>query len=416
MAETVSMPKLGFDMAEGMLVRWVKKENEAIKKGDVLAEIETDKATVEVESPYTGVVLRQLITESTSVPVGDPIAIIGQAGEKVEDLPVAAVTEQTAPAEKLTQVAVTPVVQTDESDSGRNKPASPLARKIAKDNQVDLGRIHGTGPNGRIVRRDVEAAMTGTPTQSTLAPEIASMPAPKPSFTPIQVSKEDQHIPLNKLRAAIGRRMVESKNTIPHFYVTHQIRAERLMEMRKQFNEAAPEEQKLSVNDFIIKAAALALQSFPNLNASLTANEIVRHGHIQIGVAVAVEGGLLTVVVKDADLKPLRQISTEVKDMVGRVRQGKVHSDDIEGSTFSISNLGMYDVETFEAIINPPEAAILAIGSVHDAPVVEDGQVKAGKVFNATLSADHRITDGVEAARYMQELARYIENPLLMVM
>jgi pyruvate dehydrogenase E2 component (dihydrolipoamide acetyltransferase) len=419
MAETVIMPKLGFDMAEGMLIRWVKKVGDPIKKGDVLAEIETDKATVEVESPFTGIVARRIVEENTSVPVGDPIAMIAAPDEKLDSIPES--TPKDVPlqagsaAKEAKSTSVVAMSVNEEPVSGRDRPASPLARKMASDNQVDLGKLQGSGPNGRIVRKDVEAALVSQPT----AENRASIPTPAPlvpTALPVQLSREDERIPVNKLQSAIGRRMVEAKTTIPHFFVTHQFKADRMMELRKHFNEAVPEDQKLSVNDFIVKATALALRSFPNLNASLMGNELLVHGHVNIGVAVALEGGLLTVVVRDADQKSMRMISSEVREKAARVRQGKVHQEDIEGSTFSISNLGMYDVEEFGAIINPPEAAILAVGSVHEAVVVENGEVKAARVFKATISADHRVTDGVEAARFMQELARYIENPVLMVM
>ncbi len=412
MAETVSMPKLGFDMAEGILVRWVKKEGEQVRKGDILADIETDKATVEVESPYDGIVARHLVEQSTSVPVGDPIAIITAPGEAVPDLSEQKPKELPLPAgmptKKQEDALVGQAVQVDEK-LVPPKPASPLARRMAKDHQLNLISIEGSGPNGRVVRRDVEAVLA--------ARESGQAAGENPSYAvgSSQDIRTDEVIPLSKLRSIIARRMVDSKTSIPHFYVTHQFRADRMMSMRQEYNRAVDDDRRLSVNDFIIKAAALALKKYPGINASLSEQGLIRHGRIHIGVAVSVEGGLLTVVVRDADLKPLRQISAEVKEMANRVRQGKVRSEDLEGSTFSISNLGMYDVEAFGAIINPPEAAILAVASVHEAPVVEDGQVVAGQVFKATLSADHRVTDGVEAAQFMQELARYIENPLLMV-
>ena len=224
----------------------------------------------------------------------------------------------------------------------------------------------------------------------------------------------DQVVPLSRLRSAIGRRMAKSKQQLPHFYVTHEYDMAALMVLRKQLNSYVSEQEKISVNDFIIKAVALALKAFPNLNASLDEkkNEVVRHGAVNIGVAVAVENGLLTVVCKDADRKSLRQIAGEVKGMVARVQEGKVRPEDIEGSTFSTSNLGMFDVEHFIAIINPPEAAILAIGSVKDVPVVENGEVQVGTRMKATISVDHRVSDGVEAARFLQELAKYLEEPL----
>jgi len=227
------------------------------------------------------------------------------------------------------------------------------------------------------------------------------------------VSREDETVQLTKLRQAIARRMTESKTSIPHFYLTHEYKMDAVMALRKQLNEYLSENEKLSVNDFIVKAVALTLREFPNLNASFAGNsQVVRHGAVNVGIAVAVENGLLTVAHKDTDQKPLRQISAELKPMVARAREGKVKPDDIEGSTFSVSNLGMYDVENFLAILNPPEAAILAIGSAREVPVVENGEIKVGWRMKATISVDHRVSDGAEAAQFMQALAKYLEEPL----
>jgi pyruvate dehydrogenase E2 component (dihydrolipoamide acetyltransferase) len=238
------------------------------------------------------------------------------------------------------------------------------------------------------------------------------MPAPEPVVT----NQPATQVPLTKLRAAIARRMVEAKQQVPHFYITHEYNMAALMALRKQINGMLPEAEKISVNDMIIKAVALTLKRFPNLNASFKGSEVVQHGAVNIGIAVAIEGGLLTVVCRDTDQKPLRQIASEVKSVVFRAREGKVRPDDIEGSTFSISNLGMYDVEVFSAIINPPEAAILAVGSVKDVPVVKDGQLVVGTRMKATISVDHRVSDGVEAAKYMQALAETLENPLSLLL
>ena len=221
---------------------------------------------------------------------------------------------------------------------------------------------------------------------------------------------------MSKLRQAIARRMSESKTSIPHFYVSHEYKMDALMDLRAQFNRIVPEDEKLSVNDFIVRAVALTLRQFPNLNASLNGNSVLRHGQVNVGIAVSVEGGLLTIVCRGADQKPLRQISAEVKAMAARVRLGKVKPEDIEGSTFSISNMGMYDVENFAAIINPPEAAILAIGSARQVPVVDEGVLKVGWRMKATISVDHRVSDGVEAAKFMQVLALYLEEPLRLVL
>jgi len=411
MADVVSMPKLGFDMAEGTLVRWVKLEGETVNKGDILAEIETDKATVEVESSFAGVVHKHLVEQGSVVPVGTPIAIIAAPGEQVEDIPTTqpaqevpaqAQTPQTAPAAPV-QPAATPT-----APAGPVK-ASPLARRMATEQGLDIHTLRGSGPGGRIVKRDVESALKSIPASFPLKP--ATPPAQMIS-TAIQ---GDETVPVDRLRAAIGRRMVESKQQVPHFYATHACRVDELMSLRKKINSTLPEGEKISVNDFIIKAAGLALRRYPNLNASLNGDVILRHGDVNVGVAVAVPGGLLTVVNRNTDQKPLRVISREVREMVIRARDGKVRPDDIEGSTFSISNLGMFDVDSFVAIINPPEAAILAVGSVQEVPVVEDGQIKPGMVLKITLSADHRITDGAEAAQFLQAMAEYLENPLLML-
>ena len=411
MAETISMPKLGFDMAEGLLVRWVKQVGENINKGDVLAEIETDKATVEVESSASGVVLQLIAEQGTMVPVNAPIAVVGAAGEVVSDQSSVS-SKKVAEEKPAPQSAPTtaPVQQASApADHGPVK-ASPLAKKVAKDNGVNLASVQGTGPGGRVVRKDVEAALSGgTKDQRPMTEAIPSSSVFRP------LSTEDKVVPTTKLRQAIGRRLVESKTTIPHFYVTHEYKMDALMDMRKQANAYLPDNEKLSVNDFILKGVALSLRQFPNLNATIKGNEIIQFGHVNVGVAVTVPGGLMTVVVKDTDQKSMRQISGEVKTMAGRARDGKVKPEDVDGSTFSTSNLGMYDVEEFIAIVNPPEAAILAISSAREVPVVESGELKVGWRMKATISVDHRISDGAEAAQFMQALAGFLENPVRML-
>ena len=443
MAEIITMPKLGFDMAEGTLVRWVIGEGQAITKGSVLAEIETDKATVEVESSFSGVVFKQLIQQGAIVPVGKPIAVISSEGETVDPSfwegsgkqadPVADKTFEANP-QKAT-------ILKESSDPERKKEApievkkaesiaipiqptsigeikaSPLAKRMARDQKVDLTFVKGSGPEGRIVRKDVEAALE-TSTQLVMqkggkqAPALISAPGSlEPVWAPTQVPS-DERIPLNRLRSAIGRRMVESKQHVPHFYITKVYCVDNLLDIRAQWNAIVPEERKLSVNDFVVKATALTLRQFPNLNSSLNDEEIIRHGHIHIGVAVAVSGGLLTVVCRDADQKALPSLSEEIRELAARARIGKVRPDDIEGSTFSISNLGMFDIENFAAIINPPEVAILAVGSAREEAIVRDGQVTVCRKMKITISADHRVTDGAEAAGFMQLLGIYLEKPL----
>jgi len=422
------MPKLGFDMAEGTLVRWVRVEGETVEKGQVLAEIETDKATVEVEANVGGVVYKHLVEQGAIVPVGSPIAIIAAPGEKVTDVPEVSSAEAPPASQPTAQPAAeisaqpAPAAATTESEptDGRVK-ASPLARRLAEDSGVNLAQVKGSGPGGRVVRKDIEAAMAAPKAAPAAAP-VAEAPAPAAKAAPVSIpmpmwsgtvsAPADERIAINKLRAAIGRRMVESKQQYPHFYVTHNYNVEPLMALRSQLNALLPDDQKLTVNDFVLKAVALTLRQFPNLNASIQGSEVVRHGHINIGVAVAIEGGLMTIVSKDADQKPLRLISTEVREMAIRARAGKVRTEDIEGSTFSISNMGMYDVEHFIAIINPPEAAILAVGSAQKVPVVVGDSLQVGMRMKATISADHRVTDGAEAAQFMQVLAQFIEQPM----
>jgi pyruvate dehydrogenase E2 component (dihydrolipoamide acetyltransferase) len=411
MAETVIMPKLGFDMAEGTLVRWVIGEGQTIQKGAVLAEIETDKATVEVESNFEGIVARHLVAEKDVVPVNTPIAIIAAPGEQITDEDVAGkqVTGEQAASQQAAEKQVagiqateTQVVTVVSGGTGSAVKASPVARRLAREKGIDLSTITGTGPAGRIVKKDVESA----------AKKPVSVPVPGLAVT----SQSATQVPLTKLRSAIARRMTEAKQQVPHFYITHEYNMTTLMALRKAINGMLPEDEKISVNDMIIKAAALMLKRFPNLNASFQGSEVVQYGVVNIGIAVAVEGGLLTVVCRDTDQKPLRQIAREVKSVVSRAREGKVRLDDIEGSTFSVSNLGMYDVEVFSAIINPPEAAILAVGSVKDVPVVKDGQLEVGVRMKATISVDHRVSDGVEAAKFMQALAEALENPLILLL
>jgi pyruvate dehydrogenase E2 component (dihydrolipoamide acetyltransferase) len=423
MAETVTMPKMGFDMAEGTLVRWVKTRGETVNKGDVLAEIETDKATVEVESPYSGIVFKHLVDQGTVVPVGAPIAIIAEPGEKVEETPTAAQAAP-APAAKAPAIESSPATPAEPESvpaaaavtpEGRVM-ASPVAKRMAREEGLDLGRIKGSGPEGRVVRKDIEAfvARMGSipvPVDTPVAPVKPAAAVVVPAAVPAG----DQAIAVDRLRATIGRRMTESKQQIPHIYLTRQYKMDELMQLRKQLNSYLPEDQKLTVNDFVVKGAALALRQFPNLNASLSGSQIIRHGQINIGVAVAVEGGLMTVVCREADRKPLSAISAEVREKASRARTRKVHPEDIEGSTFSISNLGMFHIEEFGAIINPPEVAILAVGAAQQEPVVENGELRVGMRMKVTLSSDHRVTDGAESAEYLEALAQYLEEPLRLV-
>jgi pyruvate dehydrogenase E2 component (dihydrolipoamide acetyltransferase) len=453
MPELVPMPKLGFDMAEGTLVRKVKKQGENVNKGEVLAEIETDKATVEVESPASGVIKGWMVEEGQAVPVGALMVVIGGADENVDvgalketaketsgaapapagppaARPKGANGHQEAPAPASTapaetqaaaaapSVAVPTPTPAAAAPSGPAGPASPIARKMAADAGVDLSRIAGTGPGGRITKKDVEnflAQPQAAPAEAAPAPAAAGPAAP----TTVSVTlgaREDQTVPLTRMRQAIARRMTESTTTAPQFYVTSEVDMDAAMELRAQLNALASEASKVSVNDLIIKAAALGLREFPNLNASFAGDAIIRKGHINVGNAVALDSGLLTVVVRDADQKSLSVIAAEMKAMVARVRAGKVQTADIEGSTFSISNLGKWDVNNFVAIINPPEAAILATGTVKPMAVIKNGAVVASQRMFMSITADHRVTDGAEAAAFLQIVKQKLEQPLRLVL
>ena len=424
MAEVINMPKLGFDMAEGTLVRWVKSEGDQIERGEVLAEIETDKATVEVESQASGTILKLLAKEGAVLPIGEPMAVVGESGEEVDFAALTASAEgetakadsADAPAEgqaAAAQADQPPVMEAQAQPSGNGHPdgvrASPVARRLAEEKGLNLGQLAGSGPGGRIVKRDVEAALEAGPSRLAAGAAFSSLQL-------TSVPRQTERVKISRLRSAIGRRMTTAKQELPHFYVTTEVDAAPIMDLRRQANDLLPEDQKLSVNDFIVKAAGLALRQFPNLNASIDGDEIVRHGDINVGIAVAIEGGLLTVVVRGADQKPIAAISEESRIMAGRAREGKVRPEDVEGSTFTVSNLGMFGVDHFIAIINPPEAAILATGSVQRVPVVDGEQVRIGQRLKVTISADHRVTDGAEAARWLVVFRQMIESPLQLML
>lgn len=431
MAEYIIMPKLGFDMREGVLVSWLKDIGDEVNKGDVVAEIESDKATLELESQVSGVLLKKLEEEGAVVPIGANLAVVGEEGEEAPDEgpaadePAAPAAEEEAPAP--TEEAAAPAAAAAPTDGRQPSPstgdefpggvkASPVARRIAQEQGVDLSEVTGSGPNGRIRKSDVEAYLEQRQA-APAAPVAAAAPA-APAVTPtaVQPGPDDTVQPTTRLRQAIARRMLESKVTIPHFYVTSDIDMGPVLALRKQINALLSDEQKVTVNDLIVKGAALALRDFPNLNASFAGEQLIVHNRINVGSAVAVEGGLLTVVQKDTDRSTLSQIAADHKAMIERARSGKMQPDDIQGSTFTVSNLGAFDVEDFVAIINPPEAAILAVGTAKQVPVVEDGEIKIGTRMKATISADHRVTDGAEAARFMQRFKEIMEEPMRLLL
>jgi pyruvate dehydrogenase E2 component (dihydrolipoyllysine-residue acetyltransferase) len=400
MATNVIMPSLGFDMTEGKIARWLKKEGERVDKGQAIAEIETDKATVEIEANASGVLKKIVVPPEQTVPIGTVIGVIGEPNEAVpEKIPEQAGASQTAePPSRAPQQGGNgkeePVAETGET---RIK-ASPLARRMAKQAGIDLAQVRGSGPGGRIMERDIQAAQT------------APKPAPAPAAAP--AAQTAGSVPLNKMRQAIARRMTESKTTAPHFYVTVEIHMAEAMKTREQLNAVAADADKISVNDLIVAAAARTLVKFPNFNASFHNGALETHAQVNIGIAVALDDGLITPVLRDANKKTLKAIAAESKALGERARTNKLRADDLGAGTFTVSNLGMFGVDEFIAIINPPEAAILAAGAVTPRAIVVDGSVRAAPMMKATLSTDHRVADGAQAARFMQEFKKLLENPV----
>jgi len=431
MAEPIIMPKLGFDMAEGTLVGWTVQIGQAVKRGDVIAEIETDKATIEIETTVEGTVLQLLAEPGDVVAVGAPIGYVGAEGEALPQGAAPARATRTAAEEPASvdqeRVAeAVPAAEAAETGGDGFVKISPIARRLADERGIDPRRVKGSGPGGRITKKDIESFVAGKapaapapPKAVPAAPEAPPIPpeAPRPTmptFTEIPSGPDVEIIPLSRIRARIGQRLVESKQFVPHFYVTSEIDMGAALELRQQINASiADEAGRITVNDLIVKAAALALRRFPNLNSHYYGDKLVRHSRINIGIAVSLDGGLVNVTSYDADKASLGTMAYNHRDMITRAREGKVKPHEIEGSTFSVSNLGLFDVEHFTAIINPPEAGILAIGSARKVPVVlEDGTLGVGTRMKVTISVDHRVSDGVEAASFLQVLKELLENPM----
>jgi pyruvate dehydrogenase E2 component (dihydrolipoamide acetyltransferase) len=412
---------MGFDMTEGKVARWLKKIGDPVKQGEPIVEIETDKVNIEAEAFADGVLREILVGDGTTVPVGSMIGIIGAPDEdltaiKAEAGFVTEHAEQGAAERGLKTVATAQPIESVASPTlaaaggnGRIK-ASPLAKRLAQEKGISLAQLNGTGPGGRIVKRDIDAAWAAMPVGA--APVMPIAAAPAPAIMAPSVLKAEEVTP-TKLRQTIAKRMTASKQTVPHFYVTIEIDMAEALALRSKLNTLVDEAGKISVNDMVLKAAALALIKFPAINASYSDKAIIRHGAVNMGIAVAMEQGLITVVVADADRKSLAQIARAARDIATRAKNGKARPEELQGSTFTVSNLGMFgEVDSFVAIINPPEAAILAVGSVRDMPVVKNGQIVPGKTLKATISADHRVTDGAEAAKFLAEVKKNLEEPL----
>jgi pyruvate dehydrogenase E2 component (dihydrolipoamide acetyltransferase) len=442
----VILPKVDMDMATGQISRWFVEEGASVKQGDVLFEIETDKAAMEIDAPASGIVRNITGKERVDIPVGQAVAWIYAEGEAAGAAPVAPPAGETLakPAERAASLPVSNQAKEEataspgissiraESDSGGVR-ATPLARRLARDAGLDLASVSGSGPHGRIVKADVEAAIAGGGEKSAApaaaAPSAGSAaPAVKPMSDDavLKLFEEGSYelLPHDNMRKTIARRLVEAKSTIPHFYLTIDCELDALLALRKQLNDAAPVRKtekgevpayKLSVNDMIIKAMAMALVEVPDANASWTESAMVKHKHADVGVAVSIPGGLITPIVRRAEEKSLSAISNEMKDLAGRARTRKLKPEEYQGGTTALSNLGMFGIKDFAAVINPPHATILAVGAGEERPVVKNGEIKIATVMSVTLSTDHRAVDGALGAELIGAFKRLIENPMAML-
>jgi pyruvate dehydrogenase E2 component (dihydrolipoamide acetyltransferase) len=431
----VIMPKMGDAMEEGTLVKWLKSEGDEVSEGDAIAEIETDKVTLELEAENAGTLAQLIADEGQDIPVGEAIAFIQGEGEEVPERDGKAQESeeaegaeeeggdgqaQAATATEAPEEAAEEEPTTDGRADGRFR-ASPIVRRLAQENDLDLSKIEGTGPAGRIVERDVRAAMErgdaqADGQQAAEAPEAAPAPAPAaaapaPTGAPGTEIKE-----MPRMQRVIAERMTQAKQQIPHFYATVEVEMNELMALRKQLNEQLEEQGiKLSINDFVMKACAVALKEYPNLNSLWTSEGIELHEQVDLAMAVALEAGLITPVIRDAANKTLSAISAASKDLAKRAREGGLKPEEYQGGTFTVSNMGMFGVESFAAIINPPQAAIVGVSSIMQRAMFKDEEVVPVSLMKLTLSADHRITNGAEGAQYMAEVKRLLEHPMTLV-
>ena len=408
MAKIIGLPKLSPTMEEGTLVAWTKEEGDEVDVDDLLAEVETDKATMEFRSFDRGVLLKILVPEGETLEPDVPVAIIGKAGEDISDLlaqlasaPGSAPGSAPESAPESASVAAPVAAPATGSETGRRVLSSPLVRRLARERTIDLRAVQGSGPRGRIVKRDVESYTGG----ARAAPAVGG------ERLPPRVAKA------SSMRRTIARRLTESTQTVPHYYLTIDVDIAPLADARKAMNaELEAVGKKVSLNDLIIKAAAVALRRVPEVNASWMDKEIHYHQVVDISIAVAIDDGLMTPVIRDADRKGVAQIADEVRDLAARARDKKLQPEEMTNGTFSISNLGMFGIEEFTAVINPPEGAILAVGTIRNEPVVEDGAIVPGRRMRFTMSCDHRIIDGATGAKFMAAFKRIVESPLNMLL
>ena len=397
MATTIVMPQMGYDMREGTVIRWLKSEGDAVARGEVIAEIETDKATVEFEA-YTAGVLRKIVAEQgIPIPVGQLIAVITDPDEPLaEDLLSQPEQDATAaPVEVPASPSPAPSPTTGEVR------ASPIARRLAREQGIDLALVGGTGPGGRITEKDI---------RDYTPPEAA--PAPTPSEAPPAAAPAGERVELTRMRQAIARVTVKSKHEVPHFYIVADVDMTKAMTLRRDYNGALPAENRVSVNDFIIKACAIALQRHSKFNAFFRGDHLQMNSSVNIGIAIALEAGLIVAGVIGCQNKSLVEIATASKDLIARANRGTLRKEEYSDTTFSVSNLGTFDVDSFSAIIFPPHAAVLAVGTVKEQPVVRDGALAVAQMMKATLSTDHRVADGAEAAQFLVEIQKLLESPV----
>jgi len=440
MSTNILMPALSPTMTEGTLARWLKKEGDPVKAGDVIAEIETDKATMEVEAVDEGVLGKIIVPDGTAgVAVNAPIALLLGEGETLADVPAASSAPSPAPVSSQAPAPASPApaaasapppTPASQKGNGATAPsgrifASPLARRMAAQAGLELAALKGSGPNGRIVRADIEAALARAPASPasaaapapTAAPPAAARP---PAPAPTAITAPHRLVPHTTMRRVIARRLTESKQTIPHFYLSTDIALDALLKLRGDLNARSAKEGagafKLSVNDLIIKATAIAIARVPRVNASYTEEGIAEYEDIDISVAVAIPDGLITPIIRQADRKGLAAISNEMKELIGRAKAGKLKPEEFQGGGFSISNLGMYGVREFTAVINPPQAAILAVGAGEQRPVVKNGALGIATMMTCTLSVDHRVIDGALGAEWLSALKAILEDPLSLML
>lgn len=412
--EVITMPRLSDTMTEGKVAKWHKNVGDTVKEGDLLAEIETDKAVQDFESEFNGVLLKQGVEEGGAAPVDTVLAIIGPEGTDVSGVGAAkpATKSEDKPAEQKSEAKAEEksVAQTTNTSSSDRVAISPLAKKMAQDKGVDINSLQGSGENGRIVKKDIENYQPSQKTESAPAQQSNAAAQVALSF----VQGEDTETPNSQVRNIIAKRLAESKFSAPHYYLMVEINMDKAIEARKEINSLP--DTKISFNDMIIKATAVALRKHPQVNSSWAGDKVIHRGNINVGVAVAIPDGLVVPVLKNTDQMNYTQISAAVKDMAGRAKSKGLKANEMEGSTFSISNLGMFGIETFTSIINQPNAAILSVGAIIEKPIVKNGQIVVGNIMKLSLACDHRVVDGATGAQFLQTLKTYLESPLTLLL